>query len=67
MATTTNHAFEDQIKLNIIELAAQSHTNQDNFLSDILQKRIPITYRNAQGNLVKELPDGKILLIHEAS
>ncbi|MBC17130.1 MAG: hypothetical protein CL942_08765 [Desulfovibrio sp.] len=52
---------------SIIELAAQSHENQDYFLSHILNKEIPITYRDAKGNLVIELPNGKVELIQEST
>ena len=59
--------IENEMDRGLIELAAQSHAAQDDFLSGILGKGIPVTYRDDQGDLLKELPDGKIGRIMEAS
>lgn len=59
--------IENEMNLDLIELAAQSHANQASFLADILKKGIPITYRDNQGELLKELPGGNIDRIMEAS
>lgn len=59
--------IENEMNHDVIKLAAQSHTTQDDFLSGIMKRGIPITYRDAQGILVEEFPDGKIERIMEAS
>lgn len=59
--------IENEMNRSLIERAAQSHAIQDDFLSDILEKGIPITYRDNRGILVKELPNGKIERIVETS
>ncbi|MGE4423592.1 MAG: hypothetical protein AB7D39_14960 [Pseudodesulfovibrio sp.] len=57
----------DHEEVSLVDLAALSHANQDNFLSDILKKDVAISYRDPQGELVKELPDGKTEHVLEAS
>lgn len=59
--------IEDETDRGLVKLATQSHVNQNDFLSGILEKGTPITYRNNQGTLVKEFPSGKIEHIPEAS
>jgi hypothetical protein len=59
--------IRNEVNRSLIELAAQSHAAQEDFLSGILGKGIPVTYRDDQGDLLKELPDGKIGRIMEAS
>jgi len=59
--------IENEIGSDLVKLVAQSHANQNSFLSDILKRGIPVTYRDDQGDLLKELPDGKIERIMEAS
>lgn len=59
--------IENEMDRSLIERAAQSHAIQDDFLSDILKRGSPITYRDGQGILVKELPSGKIERIVKAS
>jgi hypothetical protein len=58
--------INNEMSHGLIELAAQSHAAQDDYLSSILGKGIPISYRNNHGELVRELPDGKIDPIMEA-